>query len=45
MKKRENVTNEMLIDFCLIMILNNDIENSNLKIPEPIKKFLLNLPD
>ena len=45
MKKIENVTNEMLIDFCLIMILNNELENSNLKIPEPIKKFLLNLPD
>ena len=29
MKKRENVTNEMLIDFYLIMILNNDLENSN----------------
>ena len=45
MKKIENVTNEMLIDFCLIMILNNELEKNNLKIPEPIKKFLFNLPD
>ena len=44
-KKIENASNEMLIDFCFIMILNNELENNNLIIPEPIKKFLLNLPD
>ena len=45
MKKIENVSNEMLVNFCIIMILNNELDNNNLIIPEPIKKFLLDLPD
>ena len=44
-KNIKDVTNQMLVDFCILLILNNDIEINNLEIPEPIQTYLLELPE
>ena len=44
-KSIKNITNQMQVDFCSSIILNNDIEITNLEIQKPIQTYLLEIPE
>ena len=44
-KEIKDATHEMLVELSLMLILNKDLDFNNLVIPEPIYKYLLELPD